>query len=90
LYRRAGARQRAAIALREAAVRSIAPRFGLSPVAADPRAVTEAVARHTGRPLHDIGQLLYGETPGDDAALVELADSLDTLAAQLREGRVRD
>lgn len=90
LYRRAGARHRAAVALREAAVRSIAPRFGLSPVNADPRAVTEAVARHTGRPAHDIGDLLYGEAPVDDAGLVALADALDTLAAQLREGRVRD
>ena len=57
---------------------------------ADPRALTEAVARHTGRPAHDIGNLLYGEAPGDDAGLVALADALDTLAAQLREGRVRD
>jgi hypothetical protein len=90
LYRRAGARHRAAVALREAAVRSIAPGFGLSPVNADPRALTEAVARHTGRPTPDIGNLLYGEAPGDDAGLVALADALDTLAAQLREGRVRD
>jgi hypothetical protein len=90
LYRRAGARQRAATALRDAAVRSIAPRFGLPPVGADPRAVTEAVARHTGRAPLDIGELLYGASPDDDDALVALADSLDTLAAQLREGRVRD
>lgn len=86
LYRRAGARHRAAAALREAAVRSIAPRFGLPAVGSDPNAVTEAVARHTGRPSHEIGTLLYGEAPGDDAALVTLADDLDTLAAQLREG----
>lgn len=90
LYRRADARQRAATALRDAAVRSIAPRFGLPTVGADPRAVTEAVAGHTGRPSHEIGTLLYGEAPGDDDALVALADDLDTLAAQLREGRQRD
>lgn len=86
LYRRAGARQRAGTALRDAAVRSIAPRFGLPAVGADPRAVTGVVARHTGRPAHEIGDLLYGEAPGDDDALVLLADDLDTLAAQLREG----
>ncbi len=86
LYRRAGARHRAATALREAAVRSVAPRFGLAAVGADPRAVTEAVARHTGRTTHEIGDLLYGEAPGDDDALIALADNLDTLAAQLREG----
>ena len=86
LYRRAGARHRAATALRDAAVRSIAPRFGLASVGADPRAVTAAVARHTGRPSHEIGELLYGEAPDDDDALVNLADDLDTLAAQLREG----
>lgn len=90
LYRRADARQRAATALRDAAVRSIAPRFGLPIVGADPRAVTQAVAGHTGRPSHEIGALLYGEAPGDDDALVALADDLDTLAAQLREGRQRD
>ncbi|WP_019878234.1 DUF4350 domain-containing protein [Sporichthya polymorpha] len=90
LYRRAEARHRAATSLRDAAVRSIAPRFGLPPVGADPRTVTEAVARHTGRPSPEIGELLYGEAPDDDAALVDLADSLDTLAAQLRDGKPRE
>ncbi|HUR73445.1 MAG TPA: DUF4350 domain-containing protein [Sporichthya sp.] len=85
LYQRAGARHRAATALREAAVRSIAPRFGLPAVGADPRAVTDAVARHTGRPPHEIGDLLYGAAPGADEPLVRLADDLDTLAAQLRD-----
>ncbi len=86
LYRRAGARHRAATALREAAIRSIAPKFGLPAVGTDPRAVTAAVAQHTGRPSHEIGDLLYGTAPDDDAGLVALADALDTLAARLREG----
>lgn len=87
LYRRAGARHRAAAALREAAVRSIAPRFGLPTVGADQRQVAEAVARHTGATPLEVAALLYGDAPVDDVALVALADDLDILTAQLRGGR---
>lgn len=84
LYRRAHAHGRAGTALREAAVRRIAPRFGFAGAGADARAITEAVARHTGRNAREVGELLYGSAPGDDAALVALADDLDALTEQAR------
>lgn len=90
LYRRAGARDRAAAALRAAAVRSIAPRFGLAPVDAEQRTLAEALARHTGGSAPEIATLLYGGTPADDAALVALADDLDTLIGALRGGSPHD
>lgn len=83
LYRRAGARDRAADALRAAAVGRIAPRFGLG-AASEPDAVTEAVARRTGRTTATLADLLYGSAPADDAALVALADALDELEREVR------
>lgn len=87
LYRRAGARQRAATELRAAAVRRLAPRFGMSPTHADPRAVTEALAAHTGRSTAEIGQLLYGATPSDDDGLLALTEALDDLEESVRTTR---
>ena len=83
LYRRAGARDRAADALRGATLARIAPRFGLTG-GADPAAVTEALARRTHRPAHALTELLYGSAPADDAALVALADALDELEREVR------
>jgi hypothetical protein len=83
LYRRAGARDRAADALRSATLDRVAPRFGLGP-GSDPDAVTEAVARRTGRGTQAIAALLYGSAPADDAALVALADALDELEREVR------
>jgi hypothetical protein len=82
LYRRARARDRAADALRTAARARLAPRLGLPPNAGPP-AVVAAVARRTGRPPADIEALLYGAPPGDDAALVRLADALDTVEREV-------
>ena len=89
LYRRAGARQRAATELRAASVRRLAPRFGMSATHADPRAVTEALAAHTGRSTVEIGQLLYGATPDDDAGLLALTAALDDLEESVRTERTR-
>lgn len=83
LYRRARARDRAAEALRGAAVSRLAPRFGLGP-GGDPRALADALARHTGRPPHLVADLLYGAEPADDAGLVALADALDALEQDVR------
>ncbi|MGQ0844673.1 MAG: DUF4350 domain-containing protein [Sporichthyaceae bacterium] len=87
LYRRSGARSRAAAELRAAAVRRIAPRFGMSATHADPRAVTESVAAHTGRSTADVGQLLYGATPDTDAGLLALTAALDDLERQVSTER---
>jgi len=87
LYQRAGARQRAATALREAAVRRLAARFGLHSGQFEPRALVEAIAAHTHRHREDVGALLFGQAPDDDVALVALADALDSLEHDVRDGR---
>ena len=82
LYRSRRARDRAAAALRQAALARIVPRLGLPrDVPAD--AVCQELASRTGRDPGDIRALLFGEVPGDDAALVRLADGLDALEGQV-------
>lgn len=83
LYRSRRARNRAAQALRKGSLRRVAPRAG---VAADgePHAVAEAVSARTGWTASDVGDVLYGSVPGDDAALVRLADDLSALETEVR------
>lgn len=83
LYRSARSRRRAADALRHAARTRMAPRLGLHRDDSA-TAVVEAVAVRTGRPAADVATLLYGAEPGDDPALVALADQLDALEAEVR------
>jgi uncharacterized protein DUF4350 len=82
LYRSRRARDRAAAALREAALRRIVTRLGL------PRGVTadaacQELASRTGRGAGEIRAVLFGPVPGDDAALVQLAADLDALEGQV-------
>jgi hypothetical protein len=83
LYRRTGARAQAAEALRSATRARLVPSLGL-PRAADPTSVVTAVAGRSRRPAAEVGLLLYGAAPADDAALVRLADDLDTLEREVR------
>lgn len=83
LYRSRRARDSAAEALRAGCRARLAPRLGLSRDAS-PSALVEAVAARTGRSPVDVGALLYGATPGDDAALVRLADDLDAMEMEVR------
>jgi hypothetical protein len=83
LYQRGGARDRAADALRRATLTRMRQPLGL-PRRADPEAVVDAVVRRTDRTGPDIGALLYGAAPADDAALVRLADALDALEREVR------
>ncbi len=83
LYQRAGARDRAAAALRAASLERLRPVVGHGR-GTDPDAVVAAVAARTGRPAVDVAALLYGAAPTDDAALVRLADDLDTLERTVR------
>jgi len=76
LYRRAADRGHAADALRAATRARLAPLVGL-PEPAPPEALVDAVATSTGRPPAEVGALLYGPAPGDDADLVALAGRLD-------------
>jgi hypothetical protein len=83
LYRRAGARDRAAEALRSGVRARLVPALGL-PRRAEPPAVVTAVAARSSRPAVEVGALLYGAAPADDAALVRLADALDDLEREVR------
>lgn len=92
LYRRAGARDSAAQALREGALHQIRPALGLGRTAdatddeRSPAAVVAAVAARTGRPAEGVGAILYGPVPADDSGLVALAGSLDdTVRATVTE-----
>ncbi|MFE5819432.1 DUF4350 domain-containing protein [Streptomyces sp. NPDC056479] len=87
LYRKAAARDRAAAALRSTTRTRLAPLVGV-PVsqAHAPEALLPALSAH----LHNHGDgqtlptLLFGPPPGDDAALISLADQLDALEREVR------
>ncbi|MDT0343048.1 DUF4350 domain-containing protein [Streptomyces litchfieldiae] len=80
LYHQAGARDRAADALRAATRDRLAPLVGLAPAAAHtPEALPTALAAHTGESPQAVHALLFGPPPADDHALVRLADDLDAL-----------
>jgi hypothetical protein len=83
LYRAAGARDRAADALRTGCRSRLIPLLGLPPDA-EPAAVTAAVAARSGRSEPGVHELLYGAAPDGDPALVRLADDLDSLAGEVR------
>jgi len=84
LYRRARARDRAAEALRAAARERLARALGMPGTRFPPPALVEAVARAAHRAPVDVGALLYGAAPGDDASLTRLADALDGLEREAR------
>ena len=82
LYRSRRARDRAAAALRDAALGRIVIRLGLPQnVTAD--AACQELASRTGRDSGEIRAILFGPVPGDDAALVKLAADLDALEGQV-------
>ncbi|MET7409004.1 DUF4350 domain-containing protein [Streptomyces parvulus] len=85
LYRKANARDRAATALRSATRTRLAPLVGVPVTRAHtPEALLPALSAHLhgdGQPLHS---LLFGPPPGDDAALITLADQLDALESEVR------
>ncbi|WP_055495157.1 DUF4350 domain-containing protein [Streptomyces sp. TP-A0356] len=85
LYRKARARDRAATAVRSTTRNRLAPLVGIPLAQAHaPEALLPALSAH----LHGDGQtlhsLLFGPPPGDDAALIALADQLDALEREVR------
>ncbi len=84
LYRSRRARDRAAQALRAAAIDRMAPRLGLPPTAS-PEEIVAAAAVRTGREAPEVRSAMYGPAPADDGALVALAAQLDTLERQVRD-----
>lgn len=83
LYRRAGARDTAADALRGATRARLVTALGL-PSTAGPDAVADAVSARVRRTPPEVAALLYGAAPADDPALVRLADELDALDREVR------
>ncbi|MER6324033.1 DUF4350 domain-containing protein [Streptomyces coelicoflavus] len=88
LYRKANARDRAATALRSATRTRLAPLVGVPVTQAQmPESLLPALSAHLhgahgdGQSLH---ALLFGPPPGDDAALIALADQLDALEREVR------
>ncbi|MFD8448836.1 DUF4350 domain-containing protein [Streptomyces coelicoflavus] len=88
LYRKANARDRAATALRSATRTRLAPLVGVPVTQAQtPESLLPALSAHLhgahgdGQSLHT---LLFGPPPGDDAALISLADQLDALESEVR------
>ncbi|WP_209314428.1 DUF4350 domain-containing protein [Streptomyces bohaiensis] len=84
LYHRAGARGRAADALRESARAHLAPLVGVRS-GADVAELVRAVGDRTGRPAAEVTALLAGPEPTDDPALIALADDLDALRNQVAQ-----
>lgn len=82
LYRHGRDRAHSASVLRGAAADRLRARLGL-PGTTPVDDVTLLVARHLDRSEGDVRALLDGDPPADDAALIALADDLDTLEAQV-------
>ncbi|MCF3124407.1 DUF4350 domain-containing protein [Streptomyces arenae] len=85
LYRKANARDRAAAALRTATRTRLAPLLGVAPAQAHaPETLIPALSARLGTPGQDPHALLFGPPPGNDAALIALADQLDALEREVR------
>jgi hypothetical protein len=84
LYRSRRARDRAAQALRTAAMQRMMPRIGLAPDA-EPPAVVAAVAERCGSPAQAVGHILFGPPPASDPDLVLLAHDLDNIERQVAQ-----
>jgi hypothetical protein len=83
LYQSRRARGRVAAALRAGAAARLIPAIGLPP-AATPAAVTAALTARSTLDEARVADLLYGQAPGTDAALIRLASDLDALEEEVR------
>lgn len=85
LYRKANARDRAATALRSTTRTRLAPLVGIPAAQAHaPEALLPALSAHLRGDGQSLHTLLFGPPPGDDAALIQLADHLDALEREVR------
>ncbi|MEC3978814.1 DUF4350 domain-containing protein [Amycolatopsis sp. H20-H5] len=82
LYRKAGASAHAAETLREASRARLRTLLGLSRDT-EAAALVESISTRTGRAGAEIGGVLYGPPPADDAALVRLAEELDLVEREV-------
>jgi hypothetical protein len=83
LYRSRRARDRAAAALRTAMLARTLPALGLA-AGTGPAEVISALSARSGSAAPSVEAMLFGPAPTDDAALVTLADDLDTLERKVR------
>ena len=84
LYRSRRAGDRAADALRTAALQRLLPRLGLGPNA-DHGAIVQTVVQRTGQDPNAVGHALFGPPPPTDADLVNLAHALDDIERQVAQ-----
>ncbi|MEU6775828.1 DUF4350 domain-containing protein [Streptomyces sp. NPDC046759] len=85
LYRKADARDRAADALRSTTRTRLAPLVGIPATQAHtPEALLPALSAHLTGGERALQPLLFGQPPGDDAALIALTDQLDALEREVR------
>ena len=84
LYRSRRARDRAAEALRTAALQRMMPRVGLGHDA-NPHEVVAAVAERCGLPGQTVAHTLFGPPPANDPELVNLANALDNIERQVAQ-----
>jgi len=84
LYRSRRAHDRAAEALRTAALQRMMPRIGLGHDA-EPPAVVMAVAERCGLSPQAVAHLLFGPPPANDSDLVNLARELDNIERQVAQ-----
>ena len=82
LYRSRRARDRAAQALRSAALQRMLPRLGLG-VNTPPPAVILAIAQHGRSDPESLWHILFGPPPATDADLIQLARALDEIERQV-------
>lgn len=82
LYRSRRAADRAADALRTAALQRMLPRLGLAHNASPP-AVIQTVAARCGLPPQSVAYTLFGPPPTSDGDLVNLARELDDIERQV-------
>ena len=82
LYRSRRARDRAAQALRSAALQRMLPRLGLG-VDTPPPAVVLAIAQHGRSDPESLRHILFGPPPATDADLIQLTRALDDIERQV-------
>jgi hypothetical protein len=82
LYRSRRARDRAADALRTAALQRTLPRLGLAVNAAPPEVVAAVAERAIARP-DAVHHILFGPPPSSDDDLLNLARELDDIERQV-------
>ncbi|RDH75809.1 DUF4350 domain-containing protein [Mycolicibacterium moriokaense] len=84
LYRSQRASDRAADALRTAALQRLLPRLGLRPDAGEHAIVAAVVGRIGGAPDY-VGHVLFGPAPATDTDLLNLAHALDDIERQVAQ-----